>query len=119
MLGSRAVASTSPDVQHRGLKQVIYMSESTPSDQKFDVVHYWNKRHRNLEGLRATGTLGAPLGWQKWLYRGKLRAYLRGLRTVGFSLNGCSALNFGCGHGYFEDAWESLGMQLHCRHRHR
>ena len=36
---------------------------------------------------------------------------MRGLRTVGFSLNGCSALNFGCGHGYFEDAWESLGAR--------
>jgi SAM-dependent methyltransferase len=85
------------------------MSKSSPTDRAFDAVSYWSKRHRALAGLRATGTLGAPVGWQEWLYKGKLRAYLRGFHTIGFSLRGCRALNFGCGTGYFEDAWESLG----------
>ena len=80
------------------------VSEARTQDQAFDVEQYWRERHGKLGGLRATGTLGAPLGWQEWLYRGKVRAYLRGFRSVGFTLQGCSALNFGCGVGYFEDA---------------
>jgi SAM-dependent methyltransferase len=60
-------------------------------------------------GLEGTGTSGAPLRWQRWLYRGKRRAYLRLLRRSGVDLTASRVLDFGCGTGYFEDVWESLG----------
>lgn len=78
----------------------------------FDVAGYWGRRHKALAGLRATGTLGAPASWQRWLYKGKMRAYLRGFGAVGFRLSGSRVLNFGCGNGYFEDQWESHGAAL-------
>ncbi len=60
-------------------------------------------------GLQGIGTSGAPPRWQRWLYRGKRRAYLRLLRRSGVDLTGSRVLDFGCGTGYFEDLWESLG----------
>lgn len=85
------------------------MTSPASNDRRFDAAQYWRERHRRLPGLGATGTLGPPLRWQHWLYRGKLRAYLRAYRAAGFTLNGRSVLDFGCGTGHFEDVWESLG----------
>jgi SAM-dependent methyltransferase len=59
--------------------------------------------------LLSTGTLGGSAKWQQWLYRGKTRAYMRALNAETFSYSGARILNFGCGGGYFEDVWESLG----------
>jgi SAM-dependent methyltransferase len=75
----------------------------------FDPVAYWRARLGSRPDLGGTGTIGAPLAWQRWLYRGKRRAYLRLLRRAGFDLRGKSVLDLGCGTGYFEEVWERLG----------
>jgi len=80
-------------------------------ESEFDAARYWRKRHERYGDLRATGTLGAPVSWQRWLYRGKLRAYQRAFHAAGVSIEGARVLNFGCGHGYFENVWESLGAK--------
>lgn len=82
------------------------MTKLTPD---FDAEGYWRARHAKLKGLEATGTLRGPAAWQRWLYQGKLRAYKSALSKVGFSMSGTRTLNFGCGTGYFEDAWEAMG----------
>jgi SAM-dependent methyltransferase len=75
----------------------------------FDPVAYWRSRLGAQPDLGGTGTIGAPLAWQRWLYRGKRRAYLKLLRRAGLDLPGKSVLDLGCGTGYFEDVWERLG----------
>jgi 2-polyprenyl-3-methyl-5-hydroxy-6-metoxy-1,4-benzoquinol methylase len=87
------------------------MTQPVKSDPVFDAAQYWRKRHENFEGLVATGTLGAPATWQRWLYRGKVRAYVRAFDACGISVQGARVLDFGCGSGYFEDVWESLGAE--------
>lgn len=77
--------------------------------QPFDATSYWQSRHSQRVGLEATGTLGAPLAWQRWMYRGKVRAFDHALAAAGFDLRGARALNFGCGTGFFEDHWEQQG----------
>jgi len=77
----------------------------------FDAVEYWRGRLRESPDLSGTGTTGAPLAWQSWLYRGKERAYLRLLRRSGFEPRGSAVLDLGCGTGYFEDLWERLGAR--------
>ncbi len=77
----------------------------------FDPVAYWKNRIARYPSLQGTGSFYAPLGWQKWLYKGKERAYLRLLSRVGFSVEGRHVLDFGCGAGYFEDLWVSLGAK--------
>ncbi|MHC5054647.1 MAG: class I SAM-dependent methyltransferase [Planctomycetota bacterium] len=78
-------------------------------DTTFDPVSYWRGRLSACPSLQGTGSCFAPLCWQKWLYRGKTRAYLRLMDRAGFSVEGRDVLDFGCGTGYFEDLWESLG----------
>lgn len=75
----------------------------------FDTRHYWRERLRAHQGLQGTGTSLAPEAWQRWLYRGKERAYRRLLRRNGVGLRGKNVLDFGCGTGYFEDVWERWG----------
>jgi SAM-dependent methyltransferase len=79
------------------------------SEERFNAHEYWRQRLACAEGLRGTGSYGAPLSWQKWLYRGKERAYQRLLRRCGVRIAGTHVLDFGCGTGYFEDFWQSLG----------
>ncbi|MDQ6952487.1 MAG: methyltransferase domain-containing protein [Mariprofundaceae bacterium] len=75
----------------------------------FNATEYWRERIREQPTLQGTGTGGAPLVWQNWLYKGKQRAYMRTLKQAGFQMSGKNVLNFGCGIGYFESFWEQHG----------
>ncbi|MBI3450762.1 MAG: methyltransferase domain-containing protein [Acidobacteria bacterium] len=76
-----------------------------------DTPRYWSERLREHPGLSGTGSSLAPLAWQRWLYCGKERAYLRLLRRASLDVRGVDVLDFGCGTGYFEDVWERLGAR--------
>jgi len=75
----------------------------------FDARRYWQARLTAHLSLQGTGTSLAPEAWQRWLYRGKERAYRRLLRRNSIRLRGRKVLDFGCGTGYFEDVWEQWG----------
>lgn len=74
-----------------------------------DAVPYWPARLARWPGLEATGTLGGPLRWQRWLYRGKERAGARLLHRHGVGISDRYVLDFGCRWGFFEDVWERRG----------
>ena len=75
----------------------------------FDGRKYWRERLARFPGLQGTGTSFHPVAWQQWLYCGKERAYRRLLKKAGLNISGLKVLDFGCGTGYFENFWESLG----------
>jgi SAM-dependent methyltransferase len=77
----------------------------------FDGAAYWRERLSGRPGLDGAGTSYAPASWQRWLYRGKVRAYRRLLRRNGVDPRGRDVLDFGCGTGFFEDLWERLGAR--------
>lgn len=83
--------------------------EEDSPERGFDGAAYWRQRLTSKDGLEGTGTSYAPLGWQRWLYRGKARAHSRLFRKAGLRLDGKAVLDFGCGTGYFEDLWERRG----------
>ncbi|MFL5616667.1 MAG: class I SAM-dependent methyltransferase [Gemmatimonadaceae bacterium] len=78
-------------------------------DQQFDASEFWRSRMYKDSSLVATGTSGMPLTWQQWMYRSKRRVLTSLLHRAGVTLRGEVVLNFGCGNGYFESAWESEG----------
>ncbi len=75
----------------------------------FDAASYWKTRLGRQPTLSETGTSGAPVAWQRWLYRGKERVYARLLIRNGVEIRGQTVLDFGCGAGHFEDVWERRG----------
>lgn len=81
----------------------------TAARPEFDPSAYWRTRLGREPSLRGTGTLGLSVGWQRWMYRGKVRAYERLLRRNRVSLRGAIAIDLGCGTGFFEDHWERRG----------
>ena len=84
------------------------------SSDEFDAINYWKNRIKDRPTLQGTGTSGAPLAWQQWLYHGKERAYRRLLKQHQVDLVGKRVLDFGCGTGYFEDVWERWGSSQTC-----
>jgi SAM-dependent methyltransferase len=97
------VDSASPEVGTGG------RSERPASADSFDAVAFWRKRMGASPSLVGTGTNGAPLAWQRWLYRSKVRAYRSLMRRAGVALEGRQVLDLGCGTGFFESVWESMG----------
>ena len=88
----------------------MFMTDSSNNDS-FDAAEFWKRRMAKRPDLTGTGTSALPLSWQKWMYRGKKRAYRKILNEAGFSISGASVLDFGCGTGYFEDVWLDWGAK--------
>ncbi len=90
------------------------MSPARPESEgnAFDARRYWRERLAARPDVRGTGTAGLPLAWQRWLYRGKERAYLALLREAGVRLDHARVIDFGCGTGFFEDVWERQGATV-------
>jgi trans-aconitate methyltransferase len=78
-------------------------------DAAFDAGVFWRARMTAAPSLVGTGTSGAPIEWQRWMYRGKVRAQRELLARAGVSMSGRRVVNLGCGTGFFEDLWETWG----------
>jgi SAM-dependent methyltransferase len=87
-------------------------AEASASSASFDAAEYWKTRLGTCPDLSGTGTLTLPLSWQRWMYHGKERAYLRVLGRNAVRLKGARVVDFGCGTGHFEDFWERAGASF-------
>ncbi len=93
------------------LLAICRKEEAQARGTSFNARQYWHSRLVAHLGLQGTGTSLAPEAWQRWLYRGKKRAYKRLFHRNRLILHGKRTLNFGCGTGYFEDVWEQWGAE--------
>jgi 2-polyprenyl-3-methyl-5-hydroxy-6-metoxy-1,4-benzoquinol methylase len=75
----------------------------------YEPKTYWEQRHTQLAGLRATGHIehGGYYNW--WLYRAKVRALRRALTIAGVDVRGRSILDVGAGTGFFLSLYARWG----------
>jgi len=70
---------------------------------------YWEHRHLQQTGLRATGHLEHGRYYNWWLYRAKIRALRRALTMAGVDIRGRSILDVGAGTGFFLSLYAQWG----------
>src|SRR5712664_744565 len=76
-------------------------------DETFQPKQYWEDRLKANWGLHGVGYLG--LGdYNQWVYRAKRSVFLNVVSSLRLP-RGFSALDIGCGTGFFVERWMELG----------
>lgn len=110
-LARRFVVDPGGQRQALDLLAVCGVGEAVAEVERFDPAAYWRDRLTRRPDLTGTGTAGYAVEWQRWLYRGKLRAIRRLFSRQGLRVEGAAVLDLGCGTGFFEDVWERWGAR--------
>jgi SAM-dependent methyltransferase len=77
------------------------------NSESFNPKQYWESRLEGHWGLHGVGCLG--LGrYNEWVYRAKRTVFDRAIRRLRLPA-AFSALDIGCGTGFYIDRWSSLG----------
>lgn len=64
---------------------------------------YWEDRLRRNFDLTDAGYAGLGFRYNRWLYRVRLEALERGLKTIGRTFKGMRILEAGCGTGFYTE----------------
>ena len=83
------------------------MEKDEKGKDTFRPGDYWESRLSANWGLHGVGYLGLN-AWNNWIYRVKASVFDRAIRSLDLK-KGFTALDIGCGTGFFIDRWLRLG----------
>lgn len=78
---------------------------------EYEPQEYWQKRLSKDFSLGGVGFLGLGLQYNKWLYRGRLRALTKLLKASSIDPRGKTVLDVGVGTGFYIDYWRRRGAK--------
>lgn len=78
---------------------------------EFDPTRYWEER-LGTPDLSTVGYQGLGLPYNRWLYRLRLKLFLREARRLRHDWEGQRVLDVGSGTGFYVSAWLRLGASV-------
>ncbi len=76
-----------------------------------DEENYWERTLEKNYNLRGTGCLSLGKNYNKWLYKIKLKSFLRIIKKLNQDIKNKDVLDVGSGTGFYIEAWNNLGAK--------
>lgn len=73
--------------------------------------NYWERTLEKNYNLQGTGSLSLGKNYNKWLYKIKLKSFLRIIKKLNQDIKGKKILDVGSGTGFYIEAWNKLGAK--------
>lgn len=76
-----------------------------------DEENYWERTLEKNYNLTGTGCLSLGKNYNKWLYKIKLKSFLRIIKNLNQDIKNKDVLDVGSGTGFYIEAWNNLGAK--------